>query len=127
VVIKVSSLYLARYVICSGVVFQHYSGFRETTAVSVGASTVALTQVTQSIVVEPRGTTRLPNVNLVDLNAKKTFKFGSKMTAQPVVEVFNLLNSNAIQARTTVLGPAYGRASNIVFGRMVKFGFNLNF
>jgi hypothetical protein len=27
----------------------------------------------------------------------------------------------------TVLGPAYGRASNIVFGRIVKFGVNVNF
>ena len=35
--------------------------------------------------------------------------------------------SGKIQARTTVLGPAYGRASNIVFGRMVKFGVNMKF
>ena len=93
----------------------------------MSASTVALTQVTQSIVVEPRGTTRLPDVNLLDLNIKRMFKFSNRFSAQPVLEVFNLLNSNAIQSRTTVLGPAYGRAANIVFGRMVKFGVNVNF
>ena len=125
--VKVSGSYLAPYGILASAVFQHYTGFPETTTVSVGASTVALTQVTQSIVVEPRGTTRLPDVNLVDVNVKKDIRIGSQLSAQPVVEVFNLLNSNAIQARTTVLGPAYGRASNIVLGRMVKFGVNMKF
>ena len=125
--VKVSGSYQAPWGILASAVFQHYTGFPETTTVSVGASTVALTQVTQSIVVEPRGTTRLPDVNLVDINVKKNIRVGSQLSAQPVVEVFNLLNSNAIQARTTVLGPAYGRASNIVFGRMVKFGVNMKF
>jgi len=125
--IKVSGSYQAPYGILASAVIQHYTGFPETTSVNVGASTVALTQVNQSIVVEPRGSTRLPDVNLLDLNLKKTVRFNTRMSAQPVVEVFNLLNSNAIQARTTVLGPAYGRASNIVLGRMVKFGVNITF
>lgn len=126
VAIKLSGSYKAPYGMLASAVVQHYTGFPETTTVVVGASTVTLTQVTQSVVVEPRGTTRLPDVNLLDFNVKKRFKTG-RFSAEPVVEVFNLLNSNAIQARTTVLGPAYGRASNIVLGRMVKFGVNANF
>jgi hypothetical protein len=127
VAIKVSGSYRAPYGMLASAVVQHYTGFPETTTLVVSASTVPLTQVTQSIVVEPRGTTRLPDVNLLDFNIKKSFKASNRFSAEPVVEVFNLLNSNAIQARTTVLGPAYGRASNIVLGRMVKFGVNLNF
>ncbi len=123
---KLSVSYQLPYGVMLSGVAQHYEGFPETTTVSVGSSTVALTQVTQSIVVEPRGTTRLPDVNLVDLNAKKTFKV-RQLTLRPTIELFNVLNSNAIQARTTVLGPAYGRASNIVLGRMVKFGVNVDF
>ena len=125
--LKVSGSYQAPYGILASAVVQHYTGFPETTTVSVSASTVALTQVTQSIVVEPRGTTRLPDVNLVDVNIKKNIELGHHVSAQPVLEIFNLLNSNAIQARTAVLGPAYGRASNIVLGRIVKFGVNVKF
>jgi hypothetical protein len=66
--IKISTSYQAPR-IRAGSVFQHYTGIPDTTTVSVGASTVALTQVTQSIAVEPRGTTRLPNVNLLGLAA----------------------------------------------------------
>ena len=40
--------------------FQHQKGFPELTQVSVGNNTVALTQGTTNITVEPRGTTRLP-------------------------------------------------------------------
>jgi hypothetical protein len=127
VAVKVSGSYQAPYGILASAVVQHYTGFPELTTVSVGPATVALTQVTQSITVEPRGTTRLPDVNLVDFNVKKTIKAGGSISIQPAVEVFNLLNSSAIQSRTTVLGPAYGRAANIVLGRMVKFGVNVNF
>jgi hypothetical protein len=127
VAIKLSGSYKAPYGMVASAVVQHYTGFPETTTVVVSASTVPLTQVTQSIVVEPRGTTRLPDVNLLDFNIRKSFKASNRFSTEPVVEVFNVLNSNAIQARTTVLGPAYGSASNIVLGRMVKFGVNVNF
>jgi hypothetical protein len=66
-------------------------------------------------------------VNLLDLNAKKTFKVTGKLTAQGVFEVFNVLNSSAIQSENTVLGPGYGNAAAVVPGRMAKFGFNFNF
>jgi hypothetical protein len=127
VAIKISGSYQAPYGLLASAVMQHYTGFPETTTVVVSASTIALTQVSQSIVVEPRGTTRLPDVNLLDVSLKKTLKFANHFTAQPSLDVFNVLNSNAIQARTTILGPAYGRAANIVSGRIVKFGINVNF
>ena len=87
---------------------------------------MTLTQVTQSIVVEPRGTTRLPNVDLVDMNLRKIFRFDQR-TVEPVFEIHNVLNANAIQDRTTVLGPAYGQVGNILRGRMLKFALNMKF
>ena len=124
--LKASGIYELPYgVMLSGNV-QHYSGAPETTTVSVARDTVALTQVTQSIVVEPRGTTRLPSVNLVDFNARKIFRMQNR-TVEPVVELYNVFNTNAIQDRTTVLGPAYGVVGNILRGRMVKFAMNVKF
>ena len=51
----------------------------------------------------------------------------NRLRMTPTIDLFNIFNSNAIQARTTILGPAYHRASNIVLGRMVKFGVNMDF
>ena len=106
---------------------QHYVGLPETTTVSVASNTVALTQVNQSLVVEPRATHRLPDVNLIDLNFRKIFRFGDHRSFEPVVEWFNILNTSATQARTTVLGPSYGNIANILRGRMAKLAVNVKF
>ena len=50
---------------------QSYKGFPDTTTVSVGNNTVALTQGTQVLTVEPRGTTRLPAVSSLDVSVRK--------------------------------------------------------
>jgi hypothetical protein len=124
--LKMSGIYEMPYGLMVSGNVQHYSGAPETTTVSVARDTVVLTQVTQSIVVDPRGTTRLPGVNLVDFNARKIFRMRNR-TVEPVVELYNVLNTNAIQDRTTVLGPAYGQVGNILRGRMVKFAMNMKF
>lgn len=124
--LKMSGIYELPYGVMVSGNAQHYSGAPETTTVSVARDTVTLTQVTQSLVVEPRGTTRLPGVNLVDFNARKIFRMNHR-TVEPVVELYNVFNANAIQDRTTVLGPAYGQVGNILRGRMVKFAMNVKF
>lgn len=123
---KVSGSYQLPYGVLVSGVFQHYTGFPEITTVVVGSATATLTQVTQSLVVQPRASTRLPDVDLVDLTFKKSFRF-QRARIQPTLDLFNIFNSNSIQARTTILGPAYLRASNIVLGRMVKFGVNIEY
>jgi hypothetical protein len=105
---------------------QHFSGFPENTTVLVGGDTVRLTQVSQSLVVEPRGTTRLPSVNIIDLGVRKILTLG-RFRAEPVMDVFNVMNVNPIQSRTTQLGPTYGRAAAIMRGRLFRLGVNVNF
>jgi Carboxypeptidase regulatory-like domain len=124
--VKASGIYEFPWDVTVSGNFQHYAGAPELTTVSVARDTVVLTQVTQSITVEPRGTTRLPNVTLVDFNARRLFRINNR-TIEPVIELHNVFNSNAIQDRTTVLGPAYGQVNNILRGRMVKFGMNVKF
>jgi len=106
--------------------FQHFTGFPENTTVSVGSDTVALTQVTQVVLVSPSGTTRLPAVNLTDLSLRRSFTHG-KYRIEPVMDLFNLGNINTTQSRITQLGPTYGRTLGIVRGRMIKFGINVDF
>ena len=124
---KVAGFYELPYGISLSANVQHFTGFPEMDTLTVGSNTVALTQVSQSIAVAPRGTNRLPSVNMADIGGRKTFRIGEQLTAEPAVEVFNVTNTNATQGRTTVLGPAYHRVAAIVRGRMVRFGLYLKF
>ena len=92
----------------------------------MSSNTVTLTQVNQSIQVEPRGETRTPSLTLVDINFRKVFRRTNR-TIEPVFEIHNLMNVATVQSRNTTLGPAYGIAANISRGRMLKFGLNVKF
>jgi hypothetical protein len=105
---------------------QHFTGFPEVTSVLVGANTVALTRVSQSITVEPRATTRLPDVNMVDVSVRRPFAQG-RHSVEPVLDIFNLTNGAAIRGRPTQLGPTYGRVADIQRGRLIKLGVNVKF
>ena len=105
---------------------QHFSGFPEITTLRVGPDTVALTQVAQTITVEPRGTVRLPVVNMVDISVRRAFRSG-RYAIEPVFDIFNLLNGSAIRSRNTTLGSAYGAVSDIQRGRLIKAGLNVTF
>ena len=124
---KVFGQYLLPYGIAFSGTMQHFKGFPELTTVLVTGATVPLTRVSQRVTVEPRGTTRLPTVNMVDVSARKTFGAGRDLSIEPVVDVFNLTNGSAIRARSTQLGPNYGVASDVQRGRIIKLGLNARF
>jgi hypothetical protein len=126
VAFKAFGLYQLPYGISVSGSMQHFTGSPEVTSVLVGADTIRLNQVTQSITVQPRATVRYPDVNIVDLSVRRFFKV-ARYSVEPVLDVFNLTNSSAIRARTEQLGPTYGQAADIVRGRLVKFGFNVKF
>jgi hypothetical protein len=125
--VKVSAAYEFPYGISVSANAQHFTGFPEEDSVVVGANTVRLTQVTQSVIVAPRGTNRLPAVNAFDMAIRKRFRLTSGLTAEPALEMFNLGNANTVQGRITILGPAYHRATSIMRGRMLRFGLNVKF
>jgi hypothetical protein len=124
--LKVSSAYQAPLGVTVAANFQHYLGLPETTTVQVTSATVRLTQVNQTLVVDPVGTIRQPDVSLLDLNVQRPFTLG-KMRLDPRIDVFNLLNSSGITSYVAQLGPSYGRAIEVIGGRLIKFGVNFNF
>jgi len=124
--IKMSGMYQLPYGLSVSASAQRFSGFPENTTVLVSSNTVRLTQVSQSLVVEPRGTIRLPGVNAADVSVKKTFKF-LRMSVEPELGIFNITNAATILARITQLGPTYGQAGNIMRGRLIKVGMNVNY
>jgi hypothetical protein len=125
--LKAFGVYQLPYAISVSASVQHFTGFPESTTVLVSSNTVSLTQVSQTITAAPRGDTRLPDVNMVDLSVRRTFRGGGRYSIEPVLDVFNVTNGAAIRARTTQLGPTYGRASDIQRARLIKLGVNLKF
>ena len=71
-----SGTYEAIYGIRFSATAQHFTGFPEDVTVLVTGTTVALTQVSQSIRVQPRGDSRLPDTNMVDIGERKNFRLG---------------------------------------------------
>src|SRR5438128_440094 len=71
---RMSGVYELPYHVSLSGTAQYYQGFPDTTTVSVGSNTVGLTQVTQTLTVEPRGTVRLPPVKSLDVSVRKNWR-----------------------------------------------------
>jgi hypothetical protein len=60
------------------------------------------------------------------MSFRKIFRLGSK-TFEPRLDAYNLTNQASIIGRVAQFGPAYGRASSIQRGRLIKLGFSAEF
>ena len=102
----------------------------------------SLAQGTVTVRAEPRGSYRNDFLNLMSLKLDKSIRFGTQNSIAGFVEVHNLLNTNAAQGYSTLtqayatqaafdadrLRTAYfGRVSEIIAPRIVKFGARLQF
>src|SRR6185436_2563259 len=123
---RLSGVYELPYAISISGTAQYYKGFPDTTTVLVSGNTVALTQVTQVLTYEPRGTTRLPSVSSLDLSVRKRWNVTGK-TIEPRLDLYNVTNEPSILGRITQLGPTYGRVSSIQRGRLIKLGMSVEF
>ena len=74
-VLKASGVYEAAYGIMIAGNLQSYAGSPESTTVQVSSNTVTLTQVNQSIQVEPRARPAGPSLTLADMSFRKIFRF----------------------------------------------------
>ena len=124
--LRLSGIYELPYHVSLSATFQRQTGFAEITAVSVGNNTIVLTQGTTNITVEPRGTTRLPDLNQLDFSVRRSFRIGNRVFS-PRFDGYNLLNNATITGRTTTLGSNYFTVNSIQRGAMLKLGMNVDF
>ena len=124
--LRLSGMYEFPYRLMTSATLQRNTGFPELTTVSVGTNTVVLTQGPQTLTVEPRGTTRLPAVNSLDLSIRRPWRVNST-TVEPRIDFYNLLNAATILGDITQLGPTYGRVNSIQRGRLIKLGLSVDF
>jgi hypothetical protein len=123
---RLSGVYDLPYGLSASGTGQYTKGFAELTTVSVANNTIALTQGTQTVIVAPRGTTRLPDVFSVDMSLRRHFRVRGK-TLDPRIDFYNLTNRATILSRITQLGPTYLNATTIQHGRLIKVGFSTEF
>ena len=123
---RLSGVYELPHAISLSGTAQYYKGFPDTTTVLVSNNTVALTQVSQVLTYEPRGTTRLPPVSSLDLSVRKRWTVTGKII-EPRLDLYNVTNESSILGRITQLGPTYGRVSSIQRGRLIKLGMSVEF
>jgi hypothetical protein len=135
---KLLGSYQAPYGITLGANFQALSGLPRDRRLNV-----ALSQGTRAIPVEERGAYRADFLNLLSVRADKGFRVGGARRASVIVEIHNLLNTNASQntlgtltqnfasqaafdaARATT--SYFGRVEEIVAPRVLKLGFKFDF
>jgi hypothetical protein len=124
--LRASGLYEFPYGISVSASAQHFTGLPQTTTVLVTGSTARLTQVSQSIVIDPRGTVRYSNINLTDISVRKTLRFRG-LSVEPTFDVFNLFNRATVTSAITQLGQTYQQATALLTARMVKLGAIVHF
>ena len=85
-----------------------------------------LTQVSQSVNLQPSGARRKEAWTLLDIRISKTFRRGAR-SVEPMAELYNVLNENASLSQVTTVGPTFGRVSSNIDGRIAKFGLKIQF
>lgn len=85
-----------------------------------------LTQVSQSIQLIPRGDVRLDDLNLLDVRFSRKFKLKS-MTFEPMLEGYNLLNSNVATRVNETVGPNLFFIIESLTARVAKLGLRVRF
>jgi hypothetical protein len=135
---KLLGSYQIPYGITVGANFQSLSGLPRDRNL-----TVALSQGSRGIPVEPRGTYRADFLNLLSLRADKRFTLHGSRRASFIAEVHNVLNTSAGQSNYGVLTQGFanqqafeaaqattsyaGRVQEIVAPRVLKIGFKFDF
>ena len=82
---------------------------------------------TLTVNVEPIGTHRLPNINLLNLRGEKRFSFANGQEVRVQVDLANVTNSDVATAVTTQSGANYGLVSARVLPRVIVFNAQYRF
>src|SRR5579872_4197445 len=122
-VFKVDSTYEMPWKIGTSVNFQHYTGY-PIQPVNVFNG---LNQGPETVILEPAGKIRLPNVNLLNLRLSRDFAVADRWHVEPLVDLFNITNSQTVISKVNTFGPSFLFPSNTVNPFIARFGLKVNF
>jgi hypothetical protein len=121
---KVSGAYRLMYGITASANFDHRSGTPQARQVLFRGGRQIPTIVLN---VEPIGSLRLPHTNILDFRAEKSIRITGSQRVNIRVNVYNVLNANAITAWTLRSGPDYLRPTAITPPRIVELSGSYSF
>jgi hypothetical protein len=89
---------------------------------------VQLPQGNQRVLLETRGSRRLPSQTLLDLRVSKTLQVGAAAKVDLILDVLNVLNDTATEALASDiwLSPTFGTPTQFMDPRRVMLGARLN-
>lgn len=121
---RISGAYLFPAEIQLSANFEHRSGDPWARLVSVrgGQQIPSLT-----VRVEPLGTQRLPNLNLLNVRAEKSFRLATGQRIALRLNVYNALNVNTVLTVNALSGSAFGRPTSIAAPRLAELGLTYTF
>ena len=121
---KASGAYVFAYDILVSANFEHRSGDPFARQVQfTGGRTIPSIVVN----VEPIGTRRLPNINLLSLKVEKSFRFQTSQRLAVRVDIFNALNANTATAVQFRSGATFLRPQAILPPRVAEFSLSYGF
>jgi hypothetical protein len=121
---RLSGIYALPWDIQVSANFEHRSGtpYARTVSVGGGQQIPSLT-----VLVEPIGSRRLPNLNLLNLRAEKSVRFTASQRIALRVNVYNLMNVNTVLTANTLSGAAFERPTGIAAPRIAEVGVTYRF
>jgi hypothetical protein len=130
-VFKVDSTYELPWKFGTSVNFQHYTGFpiqpTETFNVPDGQGV----NIAENVILQPAGIQRLPSVNQLNLRISREFVFGDRWHLTPIVDFFNLTNSQTTISEVTQYTPPTGgfflKPSLAINPFVTRFGLRFTF
>jgi len=79
------------------------------------------------VILEPAGNIRLPSINLLNLRLSRDFTFADRWHVEPLVDLFNITNSQTVISKLNTFGPSFLFPSNTVNPFIARFGLKVNF
>jgi hypothetical protein len=135
-VFKVDSTYELPWKFSTSVNFQHYTGFPIQPIGFLGGGQfldeggnlqTQLNQGSEQIILQAAGPVRLPSVNLLNVRIAREFSVRDRFKIKPMIDLFNLTNSQTVISRNTTVGSGYLFPSNTINPFIARIGLKIDF
>ena len=126
---KLSGSYDAPLGIRLSPLLRHQAGANFARQLSVGSASAAAVGAIYSgtINVEPLDAERLDNITVLDMKVERPFAVGATVKIRGFIDLFNLTNSGAADARTITTGSSFLRPTSILPPRTLRVGVRVAF
>ena len=112
----------ANYVVTNAQIAQSLG--RNLSDCAIGATTC---NANRTIALIPDNSMFEPRAQQLDLRFTRTFRFGGTRRFRPSLDIYNLFNAATVLAMNTTYGPAWKDVTQILNGRQLRIGAQLDF